>query len=718
VSHPPRPTDDPESFEQVDALDYRFELTRRSFLHVLGAGIVVTATSASDASSQQSVGSNLPARLHISENGVITVLTSKVEVGQGSRTQITLAAAEELRVDPASIELIMADTDVVPDDGGTFGSLTTPRTVPVVRKAAAAAREVLIELAANRWQCGREALAAREGAVVNEATQEKLDYANLAGTAQGEAALKTSRQDGVSLASVREWRVLGRSLPRVRGRDIVTGSHRYPSDVQQPGMLYGAVLRPPSFGATLESIALDLAEPGVVIARDGDFVGCAASTSHAARKTVASLRDRARWSTRPHPSSSELFTYLKEHAVGEGAGRRGPHVDTQGSIARGIELSRHVLEASYEVSYIQHAPMEPRAAVAEWEGERLTVWTGTQRPMAVRSEVAAAFHLRPEQVRVIVPDTGGGFGGKHTGEVAVEAARLAREAGRPVSLRWTREEEFTWAYFRPAGLIEIRAGLDAQGIVQAWEFTNYNSGPSALRTPYAITNRRERFLPCDSPLREGSYRALAATANIFARESFTDELAHAARMTPVEFRLAHMEDPRLRSVLESVVERFRFSEKFAQLRDVAERGVGLACGTEKGSYVAAAVEVRLDRSRGRVHVEQICQAFECGAIQNPANLKAQIEGAIIQGLGGVLTEEIRFEDGRVRNPHFGGYRVPRSKDVPPMDLLLMDRPDLPSAGAGETPLVAVAPAIANAVFHASGIRCRTMPLGSDRLRSG
>jgi len=703
---------DPEPSER---LDYRFELTRRSFLHVLstaGAGIVVTVTTST---AQQGETPSLAARLHIAEDGTITVMTSKVEVGQGSRTQLTQAAAEELRVDAASIRLIMADTDIVPDDGGTFGSLTTPRTVPAVRAAAATARETLIELAATRWKCDRQGLAAHDGAVVNEATREKLGYGELARTKQGELALERPMIEGVSVSPAHDWQVLGTSLPKVRGRDVVTGSHRYPSDIQRPQMLYGAVLRPPSFGATLESIELDSAKPAVV-ARDGNFVGCAAATSHGARKAVDALRATARWLHKPHPSSSELFTYLKDHAVHEGSGWRGPHVETHGSIERGLELSQQVLEASYEVAYIQHAPMEPRAAVAEWEGERLTVWTGTQRPMGVRSELATTFHLRPEQVRVIVPDTGGGFGGKHTGEVAVEAARLAREAGRPVSLRWTREEEFTWAYYRPAALIEIKAGLDAQSIIQAWDFTNYNSGRSAIATPYEISNRRTRFLPCDSPLREGSYRGLAATANIFARESFMDELATAAGMSPLEFRLAHMEDPRLRSVLESAAGRFRFAEKFEQLRDTPDRGVGLACGTEKGSYVAAAVEVTLDRRRGRVRVEHICQAFECGAIQNPANLKAQVEGAIIQGLGGALSEEIRFEHGRIRNAHFGGYRVPRSKDVPPMELVLIDRPDLPSAGAGETPLVVVAPAIANAAFHASGIRCRSLPLRGESLR--
>ena len=204
------------------------------------------------------------------------------------------------------------------------------------------------------------------------------------------------------------------------------------------------------------------------------------------------------------------------------------------------------VRASYEIAYIQHAPMEPRAAVAEWQEGQLTVWTGSQQPQRVRRDLADAFHMPEDRVRVIVPDTGGGFGGKHTGEVAVEAARLSKGAGRPVSLRWTREEEFTWAYFRPAGLIEAQAGLAADGRLLAWDFTNFNSGASALESPYEIAHTHERFCYSEPPLREGSYRALAATANTFARESFMDELAAAAKADAFEYRLAHLKNERLR----------------------------------------------------------------------------------------------------------------------------------------------------------------------------
>jgi isoquinoline 1-oxidoreductase len=302
---------------------------------------------------------------------------------------------------------------------------------------------------------------------------------------------------------------------------------------------------------------------------------------------------------------------------------------------------------------------------------------------------------------VIVPDTGGGFGGKHTGDAAIEAARLAKASGKPVSLRWTRDEEFTWAYFRPAGLIEIAAALDGEGRISGWDYTNYNSGTSALATPYAIANRKEQFRYCDSPLREGSYRALAWTANNFARECFMDELASAAGKDPLTFRLAHLEHPRLRFVLESAASRFKWSDRKG-------RAVGLACGTEKGSFVAACAEVEV--KDGKIRVLEICQAFDCGAVMNPANLKAQVEGCIIMTLGAALAEEIRFENGRILNGRFSQYRVPRFRGVPKLDLVLLNRPDLEWAGAGETPMIAAPPAVANAVFQATGTRLRSMPL--------
>ena len=272
-----------------------------------------------------------------------------------------------------------------------------------------------------------------------------------------------------------------------------------------------------------------------------------------------------------------------------------------------------------------------------------------------------------------------------------------------------------WAYFRPAGLLEIEAGLDDQGTLVAWDFANYNSGTAAIESPYRIANARTRYVECDAPLRQGSYRALASTANNFARECFTDELATAAGKDPLDFRLAHLENSRLRDVLVAAADRFGWRDRRGKRRPGV--GVGLACGTEKGSYVAACVEVAVDPATGVPRLVEICEAYECGTILNPAGLRQQVEGAIIQGLGAALREEIQFENGRLVNGSFAKYRVPRFRDVPKINLVLLDRKDLEPIGAGETPIIVVAPAMANAVFEVTGERVRSMPIRTKAAKS-
>jgi isoquinoline 1-oxidoreductase subunit beta len=483
--------------------------------------------------------------------------------------------------------------------------------------------------------------------------------------------------------------------------DLVTGQHQFPSDIMRPGMWYGKVLRAPSYGARLISIDLLPAKAlrDVVVVQDGSFVGVAAPTTLRTRQALDALVQTAKWETVPHPSSADLYDYLRRNVHGEMP--KNPH-------SAELAAAKQVLRQTYHVAYAQHAPLEPRAAVAEWADGKLTVWTGTQAPFGYHGELARTFHLANDQVRVLVPDFGSGFGGKHTGEAAVEAARLARAAGRPVSLRWTREEEFTWAYFRPAAVIDIEAGLDGQGRLTSWHFININSGGAAIETPYRAGKASARFVPSEAPLRQGSYRGLASVANTFARESFMDELAAAAGQDPLAFRLTHLEHPRLRAVLEEAARRFQWAERVKEKRP--DVGVGLACGTEKGSYVAACVEVAIDRAEQKIAVRRVCQAFECGAILNPKNLEAQVQGCIIMALGPALREAMRFDGGKMRNPKFEKYLVPRLSDVPELEVHCLDRPDLASAGAGETPLIAVAPAIANAVFQATGTRIREMPI--------
>jgi isoquinoline 1-oxidoreductase len=494
-------------------------------------------------------------------------------------------------------------------------------------------------------------------------------------------------------------------------------------------MRVGKVLRPPAFGARLRALDSAAAEaiPGVQVVREGDgsgLVGVVAPDELTAERALLALR--AQWDEPPSregagtapPTSEDVFEYFRTHPAEEPVPERfrAGVQQAAGSVPEGLAGSALTLRERYTAAYIAHAPLEPRAAVAEWDGGgALTVWTGTQRPFGVRRELAEQLGLPEERVRVIVPDTGSGYGGKHYGDAAIEAARLARAAGCPVRLVWTREEEFTWAYFRPAALIEIGSGAGPDGALLAWEHHTYNAGSAGIRTPYAVPHQHVESHVTRTPLRQGSYRALAATANTFARESHLDELAARLGIDPLEMRRRNLPDGRLLAVLEGAAERFGWVPG-ARGRGPGEGGPapalgrGLAGGTEKGSYVGVCAEVAVDLERKEISVRRVVVAFECGAVVNPEHLANQVEGATVQGLGGALLEAISFGAGRVRNPSFGTYRVPRFSDTPELEVVLLERQDLPSAGGGETPIIGIAPAVGNAVYDAVGIRLRDLPL--------
>jgi nicotinate dehydrogenase subunit B len=709
---------EPERYELNAPPPYRFDVDRREFFKLLGAGILVIGVlksahgfqeSGRGTRSADSLPNDIGAWLHIGENGIVTVYTGKVEVGQNIRTSLSQCVAEELHIPINNIQMVMGDTQLTPFDMGTFGSRTTPTMSPQLRKVAAAARDLLLDLAATQWQVDRRRLVAADGKVADQVTQRFVEYAALV---KGQQLTRAISTEEVFIPPT-QWTVQGQSLPKIDGREFVTGRHRYPSDQKLPGMSHGKVLRPPSFGATLLSIDAREAEqiPAVTVVHDGNFVGVVAPTSEIAARAIKAIRTE--WKTEPQPSRKELFEYLKNNAVEDKDATSDSSRDEIGSVATALASADHQLQGSYTVSYIAHAPLEPRAAVAQWSGDNVTVWTGTQRPFGVRSELAEAFRIPEESVRVINPDTGSAYGGKHTGEAAIEAARLARAAKRPVILVWTREEEFTWAYFRPAGVIELKAGLRGDGTVVAWEFHNYNSGEAGIKTYYDIANQKIKFHATRSPLRQGSYRALAATANHFARESFMDELAHLLNMNPLDFRLKNLKNERLRAVFEAAARRFGWGRARP-----SGHGFGMGGGFEKAGNVATCAEVAVDRTTGGVIVVRVVTAFECGAIVNPDNLRNQIEGANIMGLGGALFEAIEFENGRVLNGRFSSYRVPRFSDVPAIDTVLLDRKDIPSAGAGECPLVGLAPAIGNAIFDATGVRIRSLPMVPNGLKAG
>ncbi len=708
---------EPERYEFQASPQHHFELGRREFFRILGCGIAVLVALPETLTGQESGGGRrfqmeeipqqIGAWLHIGEDGRVTLYTGKVEVGQNIRTSLAQGVAEELRVPLESIWMVMGDTDLTPFDPGTFGSRTTPIMGRQLRRAAAAARDLVLGVAAKKWKVPRERLIAANSRITDPRTRRTVAYAELA---KGLELTKTIGDDD-PLTPAEQWTIAGKSVPKVGGKEFVTGKHRYTSDLRLPGMLFGQVVRPPAFGAQLVSADTHEAKalPGVVVVVDEDFIGVAAPSPQVAARAAAAIH--AEWKTTPQPSGRDLSEYLKKSSQGEDLERTFGHV--AGSVKEGLVSADHHLEQTYTIAYIAHAPLEPRAALAEWSDGKLTVWTGTQRPFTVRAELAQAFRIPEGRVRVIVPDTGSAYGGKHTGECAVEGARLARAAGRPVKLVWSREEEFTWAYFRPAGVIEISSGVRRDATLTAWEFHNYNSGAAAILTPYRVANQRIEFHPVHSPLRQGSYRALAATANHFARESHMDELAHEVGLDPLEFRLRNLEDVRLRAVFEAAAKTFGWG-----LRKASEgQGFGIAGGAEKGGYLATCAEVQVDRASGKVRIVRLVTAFECGAVVNAEQLQNQIEGAMVMGLGGALFEAIEFENGRILNPRFSLYRVPRFSDLPKLEVVVLDRKDLPSAGAGETPIVGVAPAIGNAIFDATGLRLRALPMIPHGLKA-
>jgi nicotinate dehydrogenase subunit B len=689
---------------------YRFNLDRRKFFKLFGGGLAVAIVFQdlfSLAGEPATTEAGLPANqvgawIHIGEDSTVTVYTGKVEVGQNIRTSLAQVVADELHVPFSSINMIMGDTDLVPYDAGTFGSRSTPQMGTQLRKAAATARQALIEMAAKTWNKQVKSLKAEDGWVIDTETKNKLIYGEL--TKGQQIMLPVS--DQVSVTPPPEWKVTGKTMLKANGASFITGRHKYVSDMKLPGMLYGKVLRAPAYKAKLLEVNLSKAKgiPGVTVVQDGDFIAVAAPHPLTAAKALKAIE--AKWEKTQQPSRKEIFDYLVKNAGDGGGGRNAG--SSKGDVEKGLADAEFTYKENYHIDYIAHVPLEPRAALAEWKEGRLTVWTGTQRPFGVQQELANTFRIQKEKVRVIMPDTGSGYGGKHTGEAGIEAARIAQEVNRPVKIVWTREEEFMWAYFRPAGVIQVNSGVNSDGTITGWKFNNYNSGPSGLNTQYHIQSQQIAHHPSKTPLAQGSYRGLASTANVFAREAQVADLARLIKMDQLAFRMKNINDERLKSVLEAAAKAFGWKQE-----KPAGHGYGIACGFEKGGYVAACADLTVDNVTKKVRILRIVQAFECGAIVNPLHLENQVLGSIVQGLGGALFEAVDFADGKILNASFSRYRVPRFRDMPKIEIITLDRKDIPSAGAGEAAIICVAPAIRNAILDATGIGISTLPLIPD-----
>ena len=662
---------------------------------------------------EQGWGGPDDAWVHVGPDSAVTAFTGKVEAGQGTRTALALLVAEELAVPPGSVRLAMADTSVSPFDLGTFGSRSMPHAAPPLRAAAAAALRVLRDIAASRFGLPASVLSAGDGMIAGPDGAPSASYGELvAGLHRAELVPADA-----PVTPAAAWKSAGRPARAAGAADVVTGAKLFPSDLRIEGMLHGCVLHAPGHGARLRQADTHVAEamPGVQVVRAGSLIGLVAADHRSARAALAAIH--ADWHEPDGPGPADLAGYLRAHPIG-GEGWSGPFLEEKGRPDIALEAGVVRLEATYGAAYVAHVPLEPRAAIARWSGDQLTVWTATSTPFRARRELAAELGVGEAQVRVIVPDYGGGFGGKHGSAVALEAALLARAAGHPVKVTWTRRDEFTAGYLRPAAVIDVASSADESGQLTAWSFTNIHSGSAALATPYRVEHQHIAYQPADGPLARGSYRALAATANNFARESHMDELAAAVGADPVEFRLRHLDDDRLSAVLEAAAAEMGW----ADCRDAdggsghagqGRHGTGIAIGREKGGRVATAARVHVGDD-GALRIVRLVTVVDCGAIVHPDGLLNQVEGAVAMGLGAALFEQIEFKAGRILNGSMTDYRVPRLADVPTdLKVVLLDRPDQPSAGGGEAPIMAVAPAIANAIFAACGIRLRSMPLVPD-----
>ncbi len=640
---------EPEQYVIADALD-GLTPDRRAFLQALGGGLFFLVT-------VRAQDRDVPVRVQVTDEGTYRAFTGKMEMGQGARTLLAQAFAEELRVPMDKVQLVMGDTLLCPDDGGTWASLTTPQTVPVVRAAA--------------------------------------------------AALRAQRSGGSeTLTSTADWTTLGRSVPHADSHAIVTGAKAYASDVLMPGMLHAAIVRGPHHRANLASYdaAGTEALPGVRVLRDADLLAVVAGDPSTARAAAARLR--AVWTPEPLPAQDDWPELFRKTAVApeEQPRARYPPLLQRGDVATALREATTRKSSSYWVHPIAHVPMEPRAAVADWKDGAVTIHSGGQAPFLVRQEVARALDLPEAQVRVISVDSGGGFGGKQRAECEVEAARLSRLAGSPVRVAWTREEEFTCSYTRPAGLVDVESGVDATGRLTSLRVANYNSGAAGLAPQYEIPHHWIGFYRANAAVRQGSYRSLAAVANNFALESHIDEWAADLGVDALEFRLRHITDTRLREVVERTATRFGWGT----VRRGNGRGVGLSCNLEKGARLALCVEVEVHGAD--VRVVRMAATGDFGAALNPDGLQNQMTGALIQGLGGALWERVGFDASAQTTRRLSQYRVPRFSDVPALDVHVIDRRDVEAAGAGESPITLTAPAIAAAIFAATGVRRRTLPL--------
>ncbi len=691
--------------------------TRRDFLKIVGNGIVILfavpgalAQERPGSPARPSLPADFNAFLRIDEDGRVTGFTGKIEMGQGIHTSLSQMLADELNVALDSVSMVMGDTDLCPWDMGTWGSMTTRFFGPPFRKAAAKARMVLLEMASEELGVSKERLKTREGVVYEVGGSRRISYGRLT---RGKTIARQVEMEPV-LQSPADFDIVGKDAVRLDGVDKVTGEARFAADLKEPGMLHAKLLRPPAHGARLLSADTTEARKirGVQVVEQENLIAVLHRYPDRAEEAVA--RVKARWAEpKPDLDQDSIFGHLLSKA---------PEATTAGQagdLAAGEESAAHISEETYLNSYVAHAPMEPPAALAKFEGDRAIIRASTQNPFGLRRQAARLLGVAEDKVRVVTPPVGGGFGGKTSNQQAIEALRLTKATGKPVQVAWSRGEEFFYDSFRPAAVVKLKAGVTRSGQICSWDYRVYFAGQRGAEHFYDIPHHRTlvhgrswRGAPGTHPFGTGAWRAPAANTNTFARESHIDILASQIGIDPVEFRLRNLKDKRMRRVLETAAGKFGWTGSKAP----SGRGCGVSCGMDAGTYVAHCAEVEVDNSSGEVQVRRVTCAQDMGLCINPQGATMQIEGCITMGLGYALKEEIKFKGGKILDTNFDSYQIPRFSWVPEIESVIVDNPETPPQGGGEPAIICMGAVLANAVFDATGARALQLPMTPQRIK--
>jgi nicotinate dehydrogenase subunit B len=694
----------------------RYGMPRRDFFKLLGGGIIVfflprcvTGGNQPAALKERELPNDYNAFLRIDEDGTVSCFTGKIEMGQGVITSLAQTMADDLNVPIERIKMVMGDTDLCPWDGGTWGSMTTRHFGPYMRAAAAEARGVLLELASKKLRVPVSKLTVNDGVIsdINDPAK-SVTYAELTKGQKIERYLdvKPAAEDYT------KFTYIGKPYYRRDARVKVTGEAKYTGDIKMEGMTFARILRPPSHGAKLASVDTSGAEKveGAKVVREGDLIAVLHESRDKADEALAGIKADYSFNELP-VNNKTVFEYMLK------ADSYSNVETTNGDIEASQKLCEKTFETVIHDPYLAHVPIETHSALASIEGDKITVWASTQTPYPVQDEIAGMLGVPLEKVRVIVPFVGGGFGGKSTNHQAIEAAKLAKLSGKPVMVICTRDEEFFYDNFHPAGVITIKSGIDKSGLIKFWDYHAYYCGTRGSDILYDVPNLRitdhgdKEDAPSVHPFETGPWRAPNNNTNTFAREVQIDIMAAAAGIDPLEFRLKNLKDEKMIEVLKKVAEMFGYKSA----KGTGGSGVGIALGTDVGTLVAQMAEVEVDRKTGKVKVLRVACAQDMGLCVNPQGATLQMEGCITMGLGYTLSEELIYEGGNIISKGFDSYEIPRFSWLPKIETFIFDRKSEPPQGGGEPAIITVGAAVGNAVFNATGARLYRMPFTPERV---